>query len=833
MGVIAVAQVKEPYNLSPRIKWLHDYYFKGTERNWNNEFLAFSTGVKDDWLFEEMNFYIVPEVYSFFNTFNKAFNQNAVTFELPPDFFKMGLAERKASFTRKAMVEKVPVEILPGDLLAGSRFNIICSKCWTAAEQKKHHKLVLGKGALRDRLFAFKDKGFGNCGPTSGHLIADYPRILKIGFKGLHHYYSELYENLSAADQKGLKGSNLRAMIEACLMARDLASVYRSECLALAERESDEVRKAELLQMADNLQVVPWEPATNFWQALQSLWLTHMLVMADENYPGPGVSFGRLDQYLLPYWQQSMAEGMDIEFGKEILKCFWFHCNTAYDAMIRTGCNQGITAGYGQLFNLSGMGKGGVDLTNELTYVLLEVIDEMSPILEPKPNVRLHRNSPDELLDKVVEMVAHSQGAPFLLNFDERSMAGLLRQAQKAGCQELINEDNVHDYGAVGCLENTMCGNDRSATVDCNLNLYKAVELTLGGGSELQVYTDSLWGKPYRPTDDAPQTGNPAGFIDFEQFYKAFETQIAYIVKKIALLYDEMDAVRAEFSPTPYLSALVRGCAEQGLDITQGGAELKFITIEAVTFATTVDSLLAIKYLVFDQQLCTIEELIQALQANWEGFEKLQAAAINRAPKYGRDDQEADQLALRVMDSWAEETWRYKTRSTGAQFRPGMLSWNYWISSGYILPASPDGRKKGQFLSNAICPVNGADNKGPTANANSVGKALGGHAEKGDYLTYVNSLPNGASHTITLNPALVKSPEHKEKLKAFLRGYAENGGTALQINIIDADLLRDAQAHPENYRNLLVRVTGYNAYFASIGRELQDEIIARESHKCF
>ncbi|HSW58840.1 MAG TPA: pyruvate formate lyase family protein, partial [Dehalococcoidales bacterium] len=727
-----MANVKEPFNFSPRIRWLYDYYFKGTERNWNNEFLAFSTGAKDDWLFEEMNFYIVPEVYAFFNTFNKVFNQNAVTLDLPGDFFRRGLAERKACFTRQAMTAGVPVEILPGDLIAGGRFNIVCSKCWTPGEKKKHHQLVLGKGALRERLFAFKDKGFGNCGPISGHLIPDYPRILKIGFKGLDHYFSGLYEQLTAAEKEGLPGSNLRAMREACLIPKELAALYSTECMELAGQEADEERRAELLQMAENLKVVPWEPAEDFWQAVQSLWLTHMLVMADENYPGPGVSFGRLDQYLLPYWQKSMAEGMTIEFGKEILKCFWIHCNTAYDAMIRTGCNQGITAGYGQLFNLSGIGKDGVDLTNELTYVLLEVIDELSPILEPKPNVRLHRRSPEELLDRVVDMVAASQGAPFLLNFDERSIAGLLRQAERAGCQDLINEDNVFDYGCVGCLENTMCGNDRSATVDCNLNLYKAVELALGNGRELQLYTDALWGKPHQPTSDAPQSGESGSFTSFEQFYSAFEQQIGYIVKKMVALFNEMEAVRAEFSPTPYLSALVRGCAEKGLDVTQGGAELKFITIEAVTFATTVDSLLAIKYLVFDQKMCSMEELIQALRANWDGYEKLQAAALNRAPKYGRDDDQADALARRVMDTWTEETWRYKSTATGAQFRPGMLSWNYWISSGFILPASPDGRKKGQFLSNAICPVNGADINGPTANANSVGKALGGHGSDGD-----------------------------------------------------------------------------------------------------
>jgi len=206
-----------------------------------------------------------------------------------------------------------------------------------------------------------------------------------------------------------------------------------------------------------------------------------------------------------------------------------------------------------------------------------------------------------------------------------------------------------------------------------------------------------------------------------------------------------------------------------------------------------------------------------------------------KAPKYGRDDDEADALALRVMDLWTEECWRHTTESTNRRFRPGMLSWNYWVGDGYVLAASPDGRPKGQFLSNAICPSNGADINGPTANANSVGKALGGKSDNGDgdWAGYLNSLPNGASHTMTFNPSLLRDPEHKAKFKAFLRGYAENGGTALQINILDPDMLRDAQKHPQDYRHLLVRVTGYNAYFTSIGKELQDEVIARLSHAKF
>ena len=553
--------------------------------------------------------------------------------------------------------------------------------------------------------------------------------------------------------------------------------------------------------------------------------------MSDEKYPGPGLSFGRFDQYLHPFWQKSLAEGMDREFGKEILKCFWIHANTAYDAMIRTGGNQGITAGFGQLLTLSGLGAGGKDATNDLTYAVLEVIDEMSPILEPKPNIRLHRRSPEKLMDQVVEMIASSQGAPFLINFDERSIAGMLRQARVAGVEHLINEKTVYDYAPVGCLENTMAGNDRSGTVDANLNLLKAVELALTGGYDLIPYTDPMTGKTEKLRRWGPDTGDAARFVTWEQFWNAYVIQTKYIVQKIVDLYEMSESVRARYSPTPYLSCLVGGCAEKCLDITQGGAELSFVTIEAVTFATTVDSLLAIKYLVFDNQLCTMKELIQALKDNWKGHEVLQARALHKAPKYGRDDDSADAMARKVMEVWSEETWKHKTLSTQRQFRPGMLSWNYWIGDSFILPASPDGRPRGKFLSNAICPSNGADINGPTANVNSVGKALGGKAPNGDWQDYVNLLPNGASHTMTFSPSILRDPEHRSKFKAFLRGYAENGGTALQINMIDADLLRDAQKHPENYRHLLVRVTGYNAYFTAIGKELQDEIIAREAHQ--
>ena len=825
--------IKQSKNLSPRIQWLRDYYFEGVKRKWNNEYTSWSTGTPWDFQYEELSFYIVPETYAFFSTFRASYNQTSTKIDLHPNFWSWTIVERKAWFLKQVMVQHLPQEILPGDLIAGARFNVMLSTCLNKKEAAQYHKLVHGKNGSRNAILWFHNHGYGNVGATSGHIIPDYETVLTRGWEGIYNDLEGYYQALSPAEQRSAKGAQMRAMMTAATLPKELAVQYSKKCSQLAEACNDPARKAELLQMADILQKVPWKPAESFWEAVQSLWLTHMLVMSDENYPGPGVSFGRIDQLLYPMWQTSIQNGMDPETGKEILKCFWIHANTAYDGMIRTGGNQGITAGYGQLFTISGLGADNADMTNDLTYTFLEVIDEMSPILEPKPNVRIHRNSPDELMDTLVEMIADSQGAPFILNFDERSMAGMLLQAEKANLQHLINKDNVFEYAPVGCLENTMVGNDRSGTVDNNLNLLKAVELALTGGYDLLPFVDSLTGKKDPVNKDGPNTGDSSTFKTWNDFWQAYVTQTRYIIKRIVDTYEISESIRKQFSPTPYLSCMVKNCAQKGLDVTHGGADISLTTIEAVTFATTVDALLAIKYLVFDEKICTMQELVQALKDNWVGHEVLQARALNKAPKYGRDDDTADALAQEVMQMWTDETWKHRTTSTNRQFRPGMLSWNYWVSDSFILPASADGRPKGKFLSNALCPSNGADINGPTANVNSVGKALEGKLAEAfpNWQGCINLLPNGGSHTMTFNPSLLRDPEHKSKFKAFLRAYAQNGGTALQVNILDAEMLKDAQRHPENYRNLLVRVTGYNAYFTTIGKELQDEIIARECHQ--
>lgn len=816
--------IAEPYNLSSRSKWLRDYYFKGVKRKWNNEYMPFSTGTEWDRLFNEADYYIVPEMFPFMGVktrgvFGSSYDFMGVPVRLPKDFWETSLPERRMIFFETVLLNYMPQEIIgEADLIAGGRFNTQLSKCLSKAEEKAYNTRLLH---ARKKVFEFQENGFGNAGAAAGHIIADYDTIIKQGFKYIYEKAKKSYDRLNDQEKKSSKGAELRAMLIAAEIPRKLAQKYAEECRRLKSETKNPRRIEELEQMARNLEVVPWEPAQTFWQGVQSLWLTHMLIMAEESYPGPGVSFGRTDQYLWPLYQKDVIEEKSItkEFAKDILGAFWFHCNTVYDAQMRVGGNQGITSAFGQLMTLSGMGPNGEDLTNELTYTLLEMIDEWSPILEPKPNVRLHKNSPEELLDKVVNMIIRNQGSPFILNFDERSIAGLVLQGVPAA--------EAWDYACVGCLENTMQGNDRSGTVNCNPNLAKSVELTLWNGTG-RFYK----GKPAKkPKSFGPKTGAPEKFQTWAEFWTAWTEQIKFLIKITVDTYNLSEQLRADLLPTPYLSTLVRGCIEQGLDVRNGGPEIRFVTIEGVAFATLVDSLLAIKKFVFEEKKYTITQLKEALLNNFQGnkeFEIMRSVLANKAPKYGNNNDEADELARNVMELWAMESLKYYT-PTGFRFRGGMLSWNYWAGAdAEFTPATPNGRMGSTFLSNAICPTAGADIQGPTAITNSVGKALGGKTPTGDYINY---LPNGASHTISFNPSLLRDPEHKEKFKAYLKGYIENGGTALQINMINAEMLKEAQTHPEQYKNLLVRVTGYNAYFVAIGKELQDEIIARESHR--
>ncbi|MHA1131898.1 MAG: pyruvate formate lyase family protein, partial [Candidatus Helarchaeota archaeon] len=755
---------------------------------------GYTTGTKWDQVWNLPKFGVVPEMYMFGKCFENSILATAKKVDLPEGFWNLPIVLRKATFFDKVMSEMISVDILKGELIIGGKFNVALSKCLTEEEAKEYKT---AENQFMRLLLEMNNIALGNCGPTPGHIIPNYPKILRIGFKGVKH---EIEEELKrTAPEETHKINQLKAMCLCCDTAHKFAFRYAEAVKELIEKEANHQRKKELIQLARICAKVPWEPAETFWEALQSLWFTHILVMADESYPGPGLSFGRIDQYLHPYYEKDFAESRTSRaMAKELLECFWIKCNYVYDYQGRVGNNQGINAGFGQLITLSGMGPNGEDLTNDLTYLMLEVIEDMN-MLEPKPNVRLHKNTPDKLLDRITKMIAKAQGSPFLLNFDEKSIEGLRFEG--------LPESKLWDYAPVGCLENTLQGCDRSGTVDLNLNISKAIEFVLFNGKDLET------GQQY-----APETGDPLQFKSWDEFWAAYKKQIEFSVKKITEIYNIADANRAKFEPTPYLSLLVDGCIEKGLDVVEGGAIYNFMTVEGIGFATAVDSLLAIKKLVYETQMISLNEIIEAIKVNYEGKEALRQTLLNKAPKYGNDDDYADALAKDVNDLWTKEVTKYET-PTHKRYRAGYLSWNYWVAYGPIQSATPDGRQKGTYLSNGICPSAGADTNGPTSVIKSVGKVG------------METAPNGASHTMAFNPSLLRDAEHLKKFKALLRTYMDVGGTCLQVNCIDADTLRDAQKHPTQYRNLMVRVTGYNAYFTTVGRLLQDEIINRISHE--
>jgi pyruvate formate-lyase/glycerol dehydratase family glycyl radical enzyme len=776
--------------LSPRVKRLRDEYFDFYGRPYfQNEVMPFTTGTEWDDVFPFHHFAVVPDVYPFLPCFADSLLACAKKVDLPEGFFDMSLAKRRATFLKIIAEKYLPVHILEGELIVGGQFNTALSRSHSKTEAKKVKKL---NDAWWKRAKRANELGLGNSGVTPGHLIPNYKKVLRKGFKGL----TEDYKAEIAGTKDKAKIDYLEAMIIAAEVPRILSERYARYAEQEAAKAKDRGRKEELLEIARIARKVPWEPAGSFHEALQSLWMTHMLVMTDESYPGPGLSPGRIDQYLYPFYQKDIdSKKITRDWAKELLDCYWVKNNYVYDFQGHIGENQGISAGFGQLITLGGINEKGEDASNDLTWLMMEVIEEMNT-LEPKPNIRIHAKTPDKLLRRIAELVIETQGSPFLINFDENSMRALKWQG--------LPEDKLWDYAPVGCLENTLQGNDRSGTVDVNMNIAKAVELTLNNGKDMK--TGQRVG---------PRTGDPRTFKNFDQFMAAFKKQLSALLKELIEIYNISDESRATYQPTVYLSTLVDGCEKKGRDVNNSGAEHNYITVEGIALATAADSLIAVKKLVYEDKRISMDELLTAIGDNFEGHEKLRQTLINKAPKYGNDDDYADSIAKEISQYWSTEATGYTSPATGRKYRAGYLSWNYWIAYAPSTAATPDGRKRGTYLSNGVCPVNGADTRGPTAVTMSVGK-LG-----------LETIPNGDSHTISFSPSLVKDKERLEKLMSFLRTYNEKGGTALQINVIDSDTLKAAQENPDDFKNLIVRVTGYNAYFVSIGREIQDEIIAR------
>jgi len=588
---------------SPRIRKLREEFFSFyTREYYRNEVVSFSTGPAWDEVFSPHNWTVVPEVYPFIPSYRDTLKATARRVEVPDGFYRLSIPERKAVFFNLVLEKYLDAQILDGELVVGSHFNTALSKNLDKKESKRWRKEV---DAWLKTAISLHEDGIGNAGAVPGHLIPNYKKILEHGFKGIYEKIQEM-KAACQGDEHYLNALEISAQAPRILAAR-----YEALLVDELQREQDSNRLEELRLMLEAVQRVPWEAPVNFHQAIQALWFTHMLVMAAESYPGAGLSYGRIDQYLYPFYAKDLKEGLITrEWAAEILKCFFIKHNYAYDYQGRAGRNQGINSSFGQLITLGGMGPDGEDLTNDLTLLMLDVIEELN-LLEPKPNIRIHQKTPDQLMQRIVDMVAKAQGAPFLLNFDETAMNALRSEG--------IPQEDLWDYAPVGCLENTMQGNDRSGTVDVNLNLAKAVELALNDGRDMQTSRQL-----------GPRTGKPESFKNFDDLMTAFKRQTDYLLNRIIGVACEADRIRATYEPTPYLSLLVDGCLESSRDVTDGGARYNFITIEGIGLATAIDSLAAVRKMVFEDKTVSMERLVQGLRTDFRQDEILSTATMTR-----------------------------------------------------------------------------------------------------------------------------------------------------------------------------------------------------------
>jgi formate C-acetyltransferase len=636
---------KPSENMTERIKRQREYYWLDEKRPHNNNMMTFTTGLPDD-LIEFYGFLLTDPIREGPNGMGRALIAMAEKLDLPKDFWNQLLIVRRAMIFRQTL-RQIPTEILPDELVVGLKFATGMSAGLSEKEIKEVAK-------LRGSVLELTVKYFGSlssAAASQGHLIADHQTVLEKGFKGLR---DEAEANLKKATSPRRK-TFYESVIICCDGVKEFAHRYAEEARRMAEAEKNDQRKKELLGIAENCDWVPWNTPRTFWEALQSLWFQHMLIMLAENYPGPGTSFGRIDQYLIPYYQKDVEAGRTTaESAKELIQSFMVKANYAYDyspAVSRYGRH----AGDGQLWTVGGKGIGDKDTTNDLTYLFVEAFYELN-MLEPKANVRIHSGTPKKLLDYVADITRKTQGAPFILNFDKSVIESLENQG-------LTHEEAV-EYAPIGCLENTIRGS-KAGTVDCHFNLAKGIELVFtrgrdylpGGGiaetvgipQEPSKCMVELCGNKYGVGDLLTfDSGDPCKFKTFEEFLEVYESQLKATLDLIIELQKTNNKMLGEYQPCPYLSMFITGCMEDGRDVHEGGGRYNPTTINGVGIGTVADSLAVVKRFVFEEKKVSMEELAAALYANWKGSEELRLLLLNKAPKFGNDDDYVDLIARHV-----------------------------------------------------------------------------------------------------------------------------------------------------------------------------------------
>ena len=626
---------------------------------------------------------------------------------------------------------------------------------------------------------------------------------IKMFRTGLLDLKEEIAESLAKTDlvndPEGVdKRDELRAMDIVCDAMIRYAERYAERLEELAAEEKDPVRKKELEKMAAICRRVPAHAPTTVHEALQHYWFIHLGVVTELN-PWDSFNPGRLDQSLYPLYKKQLEEGtVTQEEVYEMLQSFWVKFNN-HPSPPKVGVTAEESNTYTDfcLINVGGVKEDGSDGVNEMSYILLDVIREMR-LLQPSSMIQVSKKNPDRFIRAAVEIIKTGFGQPSVFNTD-----ALVQEMLRAG----KDVRDARNGGCSGCVETGAFGTE-AYILTGYFNLPKILELTLNDGF------DKRTGKQI-----GLKTGTATDYRTYEELFAAYKAQVQHFMRIKLTGNNIIERIFMKYMPVPFLSVLIEDCIRNGKDYMCGGARYNSSYVQGVGLGSITDMLTALRYHVYDKKTIAMETMEKALANDFKGFEELQYQLVYHTPKYGNDDDYADEQEVQVFDMYYDVLSGHKS-PRGADYRVNMLPTTCHVYFGKVTGATPDGRNAWKVLSEGISPVQGADTNGPTAVIRSAAKI--------DHIKTGGTLLNQK-----FTPSLLSTEEGCNNLVHLIRAYFRMDGHHIQFNVVDADTLREAQKHPEDYRDLIVRVAGYSDYFNDLGEDLQNEIICRTDQTTF
>ena len=633
-----------------------------------------------------------------------------------------------------------------------------------------------------------------------GHTALDG----KIYETGMLDYKREIAAHLTYLDylndpEATDKAEEWKAMDISCDAVILFAERHAMMAEEMAENETDLSRKAELLKIAEVCRWVPANAPRNFWEAIQMYWFVHLGTITELN-GWDAMNPGHFDQHLTPFYLSGIAEGtLTREQAKELISCFWIKVNN-HPAPPKVGITASESGTYNDFtnINLGGIKSDGSDGTSEVSYIMLEVIEELH-ILQPGSSVHISNKTPDQFLHAATRVIRQGYGYPSVFNPDVYVLE-LLRQGKSL--------QDAREGGCSGCIEVGAFGKE-AYLLTGYLNVPKILEVTLNNGIN-----------PVSGIRVGPETGDPRDFKNYEELYNAFLKQLNYLVDIKMRVSNYIDCMFAKYAPAPFLSVVIEDCVARGKDYYDGGPRYNTSYIQCCGLGTVTDSLVALKKHVFEDQLYTMDRILKAVLNDFEGEEILRQTIMNRTPFFGNDDDYADAVAVRMYNDLIEAIDGKPNTKSGGKYHLNMLSTTCHVYFGKMMGATPNGRLAGKSISDGTSPSHGADTRGPSSVVKSMTKF--DHTKSGGTLLNQRFLPS-----------LLKKEEDIVKLGQLIRSYFTLGGHHVQFNIVDTATLLAAQACPSDYKDLMVRMAGYSDYFNDMNADLQQEVIERTENDGF